>query len=194
MVVDNFKKIGDFLEFEEGKFYYLQIIRRKSDRYFVGSSVLRSYRIERLEQLKLYKKEIITMCEAFGARAYIDVCRRSYERTALQTLKKASDYLYGGQYPAMASVFERSIMLYQDTKFWVIDIDTDDDEFINGVVDKIDSCHSGYDNNVVLIVPTVQGAHAISRPFNTVQLGSLVDGELVTIHKNRPTLLYCNLS
>lgn len=194
MVIDNFDKIKDILKFEEGKFYNLQILRRRKDgNTFVGSNLVKSYVIDSWEKLLSYRGEIVAVCNALNARAYIDVCRRDFRTVAHQLNLKNTELFYKGNYETMKDTFLSVAMKYRDSEKWVVDIDTLDRGFINEVVEKVNSCRSKFSPVVENIIPTVSGVHLITHPFNRAEFASIYEKtttDIVTIHKCTMTLLY----
>jgi hypothetical protein len=72
------------------------------------------------------------------------------------------------------------------TKRWIVDVD---DLSINkgDLYTAINNCQSGVQVNVIAEIPTKNGYHIITNPFNLSQI-QLPDG--VEIKKNNSTLLY----
>ena len=194
MVINNFDKIKGLLEFEEGKFYNLQILRRRKDgNTFVGSNLVKSYVIDSWEKLLSFKQEIVSICNALNARAYIDVCRRDFRTVAHQLNLKNTELFYKGNYEAMGNTYLSVAMKYRDNEMWVVDIDTLDEGFINEVVEKVNSCRSKFSTVVEKIIPTVSGVHLITHPFNRTEFATLYEKtttDIVTVHKCSMTLLY----
>lgn len=193
MKINNFELVKEFLEFEEGKFYSLQILRRNKDSASaIKSRIVKTYIIESERHLEYYKEEIVTLCDALNARAYIDVCRRNFEKTAFNTLKKTTDLLYSGMHKAMRSVFDKSIGYYQDTKMWVVDIDSKDENLLLETKNEIELCSSMFPQKVRATIPTPNGYHLICYPFSTGQFEPFYINKPISIHKNNGTLLYYN--
>jgi hypothetical protein len=46
-------------------------------------------------------------------------------------------------------------------------------------------------DKVIAEIPTKNGVHLITRPFNLQEFKETFDGDWDIIHKNNPTLLYC---
>lgn len=71
-MVDNFKKVMEMMSFSnEGDIYFLELLVRGKDRGTTGEHLIRDYHIRSVEQLESLKDEIIAICNATGARAYI---------------------------------------------------------------------------------------------------------------------------
>ncbi len=193
MIVDNFKLIKDFIEFKEGEFYFIQIMqRRKENPELSGyNRLIKSYYVDNIAYLEAREEEIKTLCDTFNARAYIRLTRRSYEAVAIKNMDLIVDYLYNKNLKPVKSSYESACGHSRVAdKNWVIDIDTKDKSIITKYKEEINLCDSEYDNNIMLEVPTVNGMHLITRPFNTKQLEPMRVKYPVDIHTNNPTLLY----
>ena len=100
-MVDNFEQIGNLLSFKsDDEFYFLQILQRKKDNPsgYLGSNnssrLVKAYYIKSKEQLFKQKEEIVKLCQVFNARAGINLNKRSYHKTAFNTLKTISDHFF----------------------------------------------------------------------------------------------------
>lgn len=199
MLINNFNLIKNFLEFEEGNFYFLQILlRRKDNPDAVNGSnnnyrTIKSYFINSKEYLEQKEDEIIKLCDLFNARAYIGLNKRSYERIAFENLKEISKLIYDKQFHKVYKSYNSCAGYYtHGDKLWIIDIDSKDLDLVDKIKKEINKCDSKYDDNFVLLVPTVCGYHIISRPFNLGQFEPFMVNHELDIHKNNPTLLYFN--
>lgn len=196
MVIDNFKLIEDLINFDDSgdSFYYLQVIKRKKDEN-VGKNnkVINSYYICSKEYLDEIKDEIITLCEAFNARAYFGLNRRSFKRIAFETLKEIGTLIYEERYKKIYKAYNSCAGSYSTgDKLWIVDIDDSNntEEFMDRIIEEIRKCDSGWEDPIVTTVPTINGVHIITRPFNTNQLLPFSSKYNIDIHKNNPTLLY----
>ena len=90
-LVDNFDKVAKLLQFNsDDDFYFVQIIKRLKDNpnddkskgnYHAGGWYLNSWRIRSVDELLALKPQIIQLCDANNARAYITVNSRSEKET-----------------------------------------------------------------------------------------------------------------
>lgn len=197
MVIDNFKLIEDLINFDDSgdSFYYLQIIQRKKDgnNNINNHRVIKFYCIHSKKGLDELKEEIITLCEVFNARAYFGLNKRSFKRIAFETLKEVGTLIYEEQYKKVYKAYNSCVGSYfTGDKLWIIDIDDSNntEEFIGRIIEEIRKCDSGWEDPIITTVPTVNGVHIITRPFNTNQLLPFSSKYNIDIHKNNPTLLY----
>jgi len=200
MIIDNFEQIKSLLSFDSSdSFYFLVILKRKKDNpecpKLSNSKTIKSYYISNLDYLDSKREEIIQLCELNNARAYINFNQKSYEKVGLNLLKVIADRILNKQfndiYKAYNTVCGGSTVNIGE-KRWIIDIDTKD---LNVVVDtqiEIEKCQSSQDFNVIALIPTVNGYHIITHPFNLKQIEPFMRLYPFDVQKNNPSLLYFN--
>lgn len=193
MEVDNFNLIGGLLNFTKpGDFYFIQIIKRRSDdkEMTEGQRLIKSTYVDSFNKFFEKKERIIKYCKDNNARAYIRLNKRNDERIALQMLKHLAIEIANRQYYCR-NLYESVCVLYASDpeKKWLLDIDDKTTdlvpimEFINGL--KPDAYKI---SKIKTIVPTKQGRHIISTPFDAESFKSKYPD--ITVRKDNPTLLY----
>jgi len=202
-MVNNFSQIKPILKFEDDYFYFIQIIQRKKEIPELGSNnrVIRSYMISSLEKLEKNEAEIIKMCEIFNARAYIHLNRRKWSRIALECLRHNAELIANGQNDGIKASLETVIGRHncepKGEKTWIVDIDEklpayvmQVEQFINYLEPMVfTNLDTGeMINKVKAIIPTKNGYHLITSPFNTQQFSSKYPE--IDIHKDNPSILY----
>lgn len=198
MTVDNLNQILNLLNFDsDDDFYSVQLIRRRKEnpQLKTNARVIRTYRIESKDQLLDKYDEIKALCHFFNARACINLNRRSFKKLAFKTLEKVTNQILAEDYKNVSNAYDSVTGSYSNEPLsrWVVDIDTDDFEFVERVVELInrDCLPSGY--KTLDIVKTVNGYHIISHPFNTQQFNKLCEDQFnqtFDLHKDNPTILY----
>lgn len=193
MNVNNFDDIEDLLEFtSEDDFYFVEVLKRKKENpEMTGySTSIKMYHIKSIEQLNSLQEEIKTLCKVFNARAYIALNRRSFKQIAYKTLLKTAEQLELGNYSKFSAIYKSCCSSWNKdpNKKWILDFD---DEELNIYTVKILSdilypCRP-VGNKIIKILPTVNGFHLVTKPFNTEEAD--LDCE---IHKDRLTVLYYN--
>jgi len=196
---DNFEQIEKLLIFDsEDDFYHLQILKRKKENPELGSNsyVVRTYCIRSKEHLIEKRAEITEMCNTHNARAYINLSPRSFEKIAFHTLKKISDIIMNKDYKEVRKAYESVCGTYGNGKHkrWVIDIDwvnfKDESIIQTKIVPLLAELQRETGVEPLLeYIPTKNGIHIITRPFNTSKFQYLYPN--VDLHKNNPTLLMC---
>jgi hypothetical protein len=194
-MVDNFNKIKNLLNFpNEDVFYFLQLIKRRKENPEMSKSeiVLNCHYITSVEHLDRLEDDIITYCSSFNARAYINLNKRSFKRVGLETLKRIAEYITQEDYKAIKKAFNSAAgrCSTDSDKKWVLDFDykpVSVDWLINlkGYLYGLEPITV---HKVITTLPTKNGIHVISRPFNPKQFK--IDFPDVDIHKNNPTILY----
>jgi len=190
-MIDNFFQLKALLKFEsEDDFYFCQILKRKKEHKELGSNsyVVKTYFIKSAEDLEFYKPEMINIAEFHNARVYLNLNKRSFERTAFHTLKKITDQILNKDYKSARKAYASVCGMYaaDEDKTWVVDIDTPKGRQANEVLKLIDSLQP-VGNKLIAIVDTKNGFHIITKPFNIQEFSKHYD---YNVHKNNPTALY----
>ena len=199
-MIDNFKLIKPLLEFPNDDIYYhLQILRRGKDHPELPAAnrVIKSYFICSLESLDYVEDEIKKLCEFFGARAYINLTPKSIKKTTMLQLKYLAQRAYEGDFKKIWKSWNTCAGEIKGEKSrWVVDIDN-----FNFNIEKLDEdlkhiqpySYSPTDwdvpSKIIEKVPTKNGCHLITTPFNLQQFKEKYPN--IDVHKNNPTLLYC---
>ena len=195
VVVDNFELIKSLMHFEsDGDFYLLQILQRRKENPEMESArayVVKSYYIRSIDHLNKLENEIREFCKIFSARAYISPSAKNWKNVSKIAIKKSLDYVFEGKETLMDKVIESSAAeSIPKNKLWVVDIDTTDEKVISKIIEAIECCESGYSLNTKAVVPTINGVHLITHPFNVKQIEPLMCQYDFKVEKNRFTLLY----
>lgn len=197
-MIDNFKLIEPLLTFPNDDIYYhLQIIQRKKDCPEIGSNnrVIKSYFICKIESLEKIKQEVINLCKLFNARVYINLTPKSLKKTTLLQIKYLSERLYMNDLKKIWKSWNSCAgEIKGEENRWVVDIDGPTNgeisEFIEYQCEPIVKNFNGYViSKIIEYVPTKNGYHIITTPFNLQQFKEKYPD--IDVHKNNPTLLYC---
>ena len=192
-MVDNFKLISDFITFDsEDDFYFMQIMQRAKENPDIGcnNKIIKTYYIRSKKYLNEHESEIKSLCDLFNARAYIHLTKRSFKKTCLLTLNTIAANLLSDTVRGTYKAYNHACGIQYDTKTkkWIIDIDSKDTNEVIRVKNIIHECMPVGDK-VLLEVPTKNGIHLITTPFNLKEFREVCTDEL-DIHKNNPTVLY----
>lgn len=196
MAVDNFHLIRPLLTFEsEDDFYFLQIIQRKKDGYkgsVKGTNnsarLVRSFYISNIDYFDAIEDEVKTLAEDFGARAGINLNKRSRKNVAFHTLKKITDQIMNGDYWNIPNAYNTMCGKHSQSKdkMWIVDIDEPETE-MRPIIDLINNLQPEGEKYVTTI-PSKNGYHIITTPFNIKDFSDHYPD--IDIHKNNPTNLY----
>jgi len=193
-MINNFEQIKQFINAKsEDDFWHCQICKRKKEHPELGSKsyIVKTYYIRSIEHLEKCMPEIIALCTFHNARGYINLNRRSFEKCAYQMLKKVTDQILNKDFKSVKSAYDSVAGQFSnepDTK-WIIDIDIKDDLFVNRVCNDINNCEPNRrQNKIYTILPTKNGVHIISKPFNMQEFSEI--NHTIDIHKNNPTILF----
>lgn len=208
MIIDNFEQIKSLLSFESDDcFFHLQLLVRKKDLPEAdkgrnnNARCIKTYYIKNLEYLESKKTEIINLCEMFTARAYINLNAKSFKKSAILTVAEITNRIIQNQeeyiYRAYESVIGDSKANIGE-KRWIIDVDSKDYDLVATTIREINKCQSRQDQendryfNVITVIPTLNGYHIITHPFNLKQIEPFRCLNPFDVQKNNPTLLYFN--
>lgn len=192
-MVNNFSYIGRLIEkFQvEGVVFDLLIIQRKKDNAEHKSGKIIYRKLISSKDSLLDKEFLIqALCEHYKARAYINLSPKSKEDITKNLCTKAVNDI------AFTHNYEPERLLgsaigdtkgHNTFKLWVVDIDFTDNNKIQEIKDKINSCRpSG--TKIWATVPTKHGVHLITSPFDLQEFSKA--GLDAGVKKDNPTLLY----
>ena len=166
-MINNLNKIIPLLNFEEGTFYYLQVLQRKKDNPEMTQQTKQRYFkfIRSKKELDVFSKEAIEIADFYNARVYISLTPRSFEKLSLEALVELSTRIKNKDYNSNFKIFEKLALLPEcakkEGKLWMLDYDSfDEPEFVET-----------YNIPVKALIPTISGYHIILEPFNLQVLG-----------------------
>lgn len=187
MEVNNLEIIKNILTFDSpDDFYHLQIIKRKKENPELGSNsyIVKTYYISSIEHLEKHFDEIVSICNFHKARAGINLNKRSFEKVGFNTLKKITDQIMNKDFKSIRNAYNSVCGNCSNAgkeKKWIIDVDSLDMNVLNETYEKFPK------ENIITTLPTRNGYHIITKPFNLQQFNVGHD-----IHKDNPTILYLN--
>ena len=194
-MIDNFKLIKPLLEFpNDDTYYHLQILRRGKDHPELPAAnrMIKAYFICSLESLDYIEEEIKKLCEFFGARAYINLAPKSIKKTTMLQLKYLAQRAYEGDFKKIWKSWNTCAgEIKGEEPRWVVDIDDMITEIgpILDYINEIDPIDPFGYSKFIAEIPTKNGCHLITTPFNLQQFKEKYPD--IDVHKNNPTLLYC---
>ena len=178
----------------EGDFYFLELIKRKAENPEMPKSqrLIENFFIYNLEYLDEKKQEIIDLCTENKARAYLRLNRRNDKKVALETLRLVAENVASEQYK-VRNCYDSACGKFcsEPKKKWILDIDDkdfDETEMLKILEKEIRPVDQG--NKFYLKVPTPHGFHLITSPFDVGDFKKR--GFQLDVHKDNPTILYCN--
>lgn len=199
-------------------FYHLQIIRRGKDHpnLVAANRTIKTYYIDNNEKLFKIKQEIIDLCEYFGARAYINLAPKSYRKCTMQCISDMAMRAKDGDFKKIYKCWNTVVgYVKSEDPHWIVDIDIpkikNNSEYINtgyGIAERVKNLclsefieyeceplhytmqgpHKVYDFKIYDYIPTKNGYHIITKPFNLKQFKDKYPD--IDVHKNNPTILY----
>lgn len=213
-MINNFEQISKLLKWDsEDEFYFIQILQRKKDNpgNIHGSNnssrLIKAYYIDSLEKLNKQKDEMIQLADLFNARVGINLNRRSYYKTAFNTLVATANLMHNKEFKYLYRTWNTACGVHNgvDDKIWLLDVDflpeqNIVDEFgvkFNDIemhrnaalVDFINKAQPIVNpNKIIATIPSKSGYHLITSGFDTREFVKVFPE--VSLHKNNPTNLY----
>jgi hypothetical protein len=194
-MIDNFELIKPLLKFpNDDTYYHLQILRRGKDHPELPAAnrMIKAYFICSLEGLDHVKDEVKKLCEFFGARAYINLAPKSIKKTTMFQLKYLAERAYIGDYKKIWKSWNTCAgEIKGEESRWVVDVDNPLEKMIYwwDIKKYINEECEPVGDKTIAIIPTKNGNHLITKPFNLQQFKEKYPD--IDVHKNNPTLLYC---
>ena len=198
MEIDNFAIIGKFLRFPlpKNQFYLIQIIQRRKDfpegKLNKNHRMIKSFYIYSEDELKASSEFIKDTCRKLNARAYLTLNPRDSEQITLLAIQELARYAQSNSTKASTSVIDHCIGISGTIgeKLWVVDIDTKDEDYILQVCKSINFCNSEFLPIILGRIPTKNGCHLITHPFNMWQFDMLGSFDKADIKRDARTLLF----
>lgn len=191
-MIDNFLEILPLIEFNDDWIYVITIMTRHKDfglnlpEKAQKHRIIREYYVESKDYFCARYSEIQKLCQFFNARAYINLNPKPKSKLGLELLDqltkklKAKDTQYLNLLPkALGNVGSPK-------RTWVVDVDNPDQ--LEQIIYTINELPPVVDNKIIKTLPTVNGRHIISTPFDLKRFSQLFPE--VDVQKNSPTLLY----
>ncbi len=202
--VDNFDLFYDFLQtrnFSEGDFYYIELIKRRSDEPLLPVSTLKlkSFKIYNPDQLLELKDKIIKICDQHNTRAYISPTKKNLRKVALGVNRSIAINLESDNLD-IEHAYQSTVHKSKSDKkpFVIVDVDWKDvlsegvtqEELKIEIDNKLKECLSlsKVDESIMLQVPTKNGVHFVCKPFKKDLFTQQYPN--IKIHKNAFTPLY----
>lgn len=194
-MIDNFEQISKILTFNsEDEFYFLQILQRKKDNPdgYMGSNnssrLIKGYYIKSVDELFKRKPEIIALCNQFNARAGINLNKRSYYKTAFNTMKIMAEQMHNKNYKSVHRAWNTACGIHNgvDDKIWLLDLDSNKVDYITSVKTFV-NLQPPF-NTILSVIPSKMGVHIITKGFDLRNFIS--EYPEIEVHKNNPTNLY----
>jgi hypothetical protein len=188
-MIDNIENIIPLLVFQNTSFYEILIKKNYNDQ------VIKHYIIDNLQSLLTNYNEMKYISDCLDASVYIKLGSYSKEKLGYKILETLSKKLEKQNLDYSMLVQESIDDLNYNIEIWLVSVDYQNVS-INDVLrikTVINDCAPN-GRNIIGDIPTTNGIHIITRPFNTQQFLTYQDVcYKVEIKKNNPTILYSNI-
>lgn len=201
--INNFDKLRQFLcddttfvKDNKKSIIWIWVVMRAKDNAERKERTIKSYHIQSLEDFDYKKDEIIELCKRYHCRAYICVNPKpvlnvlfSLQSIVMENIKNEVN---GGSSMLLKGMLDSAVMKSgsNGNKFWIIDVDSEDETIQIEIINKVNRAQSGHDYNIIECIKTVHGVHYITHPFDT----RVLEGTGVEAKKEGLTLLYAYLN
>ena len=210
-MTDNFNRFREFMQLPEQEggdaYYVIELVRRGKDCPDLPAANyhFKNYYIDTLAKYDKVQDEIRLLCRTLRLRAYASVCRKSFRRVTMNTLAEMARRAALDDFNRPDRIFSSCSGEYvdKDDRHWVVDVDDfvgyNTQEHCETIRNFIDDCQPFEDRNKIeLILPTKNGMHLITRPFDvkTFNICMGVFTDMIPrpeIKKNHLTLLFEDL-
>ena len=193
MSIDNIEKILPLISFNtDDDFYYLQVMQRRKEHADLSknSRVIKNYYIRNLDYLLKRYDTIKDMCDYFGARACLRLNKRSFKKVAFRTMQNIVAQMMQDDFMSARQAFSKACgQCHNDkNKKWIVDIDTHDIMVRDMIIDIINKDCQPEGDKIITVIPSKNGCHLITSPFNMKQFKDIQSG--IDVQKDNPTNLY----
>lgn len=184
-MVDNFNKLEEFFWFNENneQFFSIVIVRRNKDfpkEDKVKEKIIQSYYVRSYKQLLNLKEEITTICDLYGARAYINLNVKSLHEFQKRLTLQLAEYSLNDVVVSIDKLASGVVgKMPGKNKKYIVDIDD---------LKDLPTVRN-YLNSIITEIPTVNGVHLICSKFDVNKFKETFPN--IDVHKNSMgTLLY----
>lgn len=198
-MIDNIEKILPLLEFKENWIYEVLVLQRKKDNPEIVNNqnvrIIKSYTISSKESLVNKYDEMVKLADLFNARVYIKLQPYDISKVGFKIMETLVQKIQNKDYSYKSLLTKALGNMSPEKKIWVVDVDFKDtsENDILRIKTIINDCEPN-GRNVIAEIPTLNGAHIITRPFNTQQFMTHQDVFYkCEVKKNNPTILYSNI-
>lgn len=198
-MTNNIEKILPLLEFKENWIYEVLILQRKKDNPNLVNNqnvrIIKSYVISSKESLLDKYDEMIKLADLFNARVYIKLQPYDISKVGFKIMESLIQKMQNKDYTYQSLLTKAIGNMSPEKKIWVIDVDFKDasENDILRIKTVINDCEPN-GRNIITEIPTPNGIHIITKPFNTQQFMTHQDVYYkCEIKKNNPTILYSNI-
>jgi hypothetical protein len=194
-MIDNYEQIKSIMTFSETDwFYYAAVLRRKKDQpegvqMTSDNRIIKDYFVRSEKDFEDKYEEMKALADVFNGRVYFYPNRCMTEQLASRTLKLIADYLDKKEYHCVAHAYTTTIGRnnFDKDKKWIVDVDVNEGYDGDWIRETVAAAPSKFDNNIILDLPTPNGFHLITHPFDSREVSAKYPS---LIHKQNPTLLY----
>lgn len=195
-MIDNTLLIKSLLDFSNNTTYKIMVLIRKKDQIIPenhqSARLIKIYYIDSIDCFNRHINTIKALCHLEKARAYVNLNGKNIDGIGLKINYLCGLYLNNQQKGnCWKSLYESAFsLLPTKNKKWVIDVDVKDfnEENFENCLSKV----KPYGNKIITKIPTKNGFHYITKPFDLNSFNALEEFNLTKedVKKEAETLLY----
>lgn len=210
MEVNNFDKIIKFIKdyywsycCSPDYFWHIQLLLRHKDNPEIVNTLNknkgntnRSFMevfIDNADHLKTNQELITKICSSVGARAYIHLCPKSYQKAARGGMINMTDAICTENWMAARISYKSAVAKAGVQKLFILDYDSKNPDMLKDIYEAVEKTKHKNDTRKELVLdtlPTKNGFHIICQPFDVGRFIKPVED--IEIKKDALTLLYFN--
>lgn len=191
-MINNIDTIRALLKFPtEHSFYFLEIIKRRKENPEMerGQKLVKDFYIYSFDEFDALVPKVIDLCNEHNARAYFRLNLRNAKAVALRYNVAVATAMLNEAYKSLPKLYASTVggTCSDPDKTWVIDLDGDEaqPEFYTEMLNDVIALR---EDAIVALIPTLNGLHVITRPFNRAEFGKKYPK--IDVHKDNPTIMY----
>ncbi len=188
-MIDNIKNIIPLLLFQKGNFYEVRVESP-------SNKMIKHYMIDSLEDLLSQYDEMKLLADNFNTEVYIKLGAYSKEKLGFKILEVLSHKLQIKDLDYYDLLLQSINDMNTIPKYWIVDVNVENvsNNDILRIKTIINDCEPN-GRNVIADIPTPNGIHIVTKPFNTNQFLTNQDVYYkVEVKKNASTILYSNIN
>lgn len=210
MEVDNFDQVIKFIRenywtycCNSNYFWHIQLIIRHKDNPEIVNTLNKNKGNANRSFMEVFissdshlrdNRELISkICSSVGARAYIHLCPKSYQKAARGSMINMTDAICTENWMAARTSYKSTVAKAGVEKLFILDYDSKDADKLEIICQEVENTKHKNDTReklVLDILPTKNGFHIITKPFDVGRFVSPVED--LEVKKDALTLLYFN--
>lgn len=186
-IYDNFDICKTRLFTGDEALYHVYIVQRSKDGHLKATKSVAHFHVKNGTELEFLKPGIISLCELYNARAYINLNGKLQKPITINILTNITEGLKSNNFQCHNLFYSSMDQVLPRNKVWVLDCDDTSINKLENIIKVVNGRKTGSTNGAVITaLPTPNGFHLLTHPFDKSEF-QIPNVEVKT---NSPTLLY----